>query len=74
MTLKPEGGSGHSRDSPEEPDDTELRIPGMKGTPWVLKARSNLETKERGDQEGTQLKGGTKKTRHIQQDGGCLMS
>lgn len=60
MTLKPEGGSV-TVDSLEEADDTELRIPGMKGTPLVLKARSNLETKERGDQEGDTAQGGTKK-------------
>lgn len=30
----------------------------VKGTHCVLKARSNVEIKERGDQEGTQLKGG----------------
>lgn len=53
----------HSRNSLEEPlsrDDTERRSPWTKGIHWVLKARPNLEIKEREDQEGTQLERGPK--------------
>lgn len=60
--LKPGGDSDTVETAPRghREDDTELRIPWTKGSHGVLKTRSNVETKERGDQEGTQLKGGPK--------------